>query len=83
MCGEAGCGAVVPAERHDLVRPDWASPQAQQEVVAGDQRQIHDLSGSSEKPVRWVAVRQWQLLGRQHDLVGERHLPLLRIKNSL
>jgi hypothetical protein len=28
-------------------------------------------------------VRQWQLLGRQHDLVGERHLSLLRIKNSL
>src|ERR1019366_1433997 len=50
-------------------------PQAQQEVVAGDQRQIHDLSGSSEKPVSRVAVRQWQLLSGQHDLVGERRFP--------
>ena len=33
------------------------SPQAQQEVVAGDQRQIHDLSRGREKPVSRAAVR--------------------------
>jgi len=40
-------------------------PQVQQEVVPGDQRQIHDLSRSREKPVSRVAVRQWQLLSSQ------------------
>ena len=40
--------------RSVLHGPD--GPQAQQEVVAGDQRQIHDLSRSREKPVSRVAV---------------------------
>ena len=44
--------------------------QTQQEVVAGDQRQPPDLCCSSEKPVSRVAVRQWQLLSGQHDLLG-------------
>ena len=52
--------------------------QTQQEVVAGDQRQIHDLSRSREKPVSRVAERQWQLLSGQHDLVGERRFPQRR-----
>src|ERR1019366_2050309 len=52
--------------------------QTQQEVVAGDQRQIHGLSRSREKPVSRVAVRQWQLLSGQHDLVGERRCPQRR-----
>ena len=45
-------------------------PQAQQVVVAGDQRQIHDLNHSREKPVSRVAVRQRQLLSGQYDLVS-------------
>ena len=46
-----------------------------QEVVAGGERQIHDLSRNNHKPVSRVAVRQWLLLGGQHDLVGERYFP--------
>ncbi len=44
----------------------------------GNQRQIHDLSRCSEKPIGWVTVRQWQLLGGQYNLVAERRLPLRR-----
>ena len=35
-------------------------------------------SRSSEKPVSRVAVRQWQLLSGQHDLVGKRRFPQRR-----
>ena len=44
---------VAPSVLHD---PDGS--QTKQIVVAGDERQIHDLSRSREKPVSRVAVRQ-------------------------
>jgi Nucleotidyl transferase AbiEii toxin, Type IV TA system len=47
--------------------------QTQQKVVAGDERQIHDLSRSSrKKAVGRVAARAVAVLGGQQDLVGEK-----------
>jgi len=60
------CGSH--SRRQFIHAPDGS--QAQQEVVAGDQRQTHDLSCSSEKSVSRIAVRQWQLLSGQHDLMS-------------
>lgn len=59
-----------------LHRPDCS--QAQQIVVRRDQRKVHDLSGGGQKPIRGITVRQWELLGEQHDFVCERRFPQRR-----
>ena len=68
LAGGLRAAGVEDSLRSVLHGPE--GPQAQQEVVTGDQCQIHDLSRSREKPVSRVAVRQWQLLSGQHDRVG-------------
>ncbi len=59
--------------RSVLHRPDCS--QAKQTVVRRDQRKVHELSGGSQKPICGIALWQRELLGDQHDLVGERRFP--------
>jgi len=62
-------------DSHNLVLHRPEGSQAQQIVVRRDQRKIHDLSGGGQKPIRGITVRQRELLGEQHDFVGERRFP--------
>ena len=56
--------------RSFLHRPDCS--QAGQTVVGRDQRKVHDLSNGGKEPIFGIALWQRELLGDQHDLVGQR-----------
>ena len=62
--------------RSVLHRPDCS--QAKQIVVGRDQRKVHDLSSGGQKPICGIGLWQRELLGDQHDLVGERRFPQRR-----
>jgi hypothetical protein len=59
--------------------PTSSSPsgwfQAKQIVVGRDQRKVHDLSSGGKEPIYGIASRQRELLGEQHDLVGQTRFP--------
>lgn len=52
--------------------------EAKQMVVRRDLRKVHDLSGGGQKPACGIALWQRELLGDQHDFVGERRFPQRR-----
>jgi hypothetical protein len=59
--------------RSVLHRPDGS--QAKQIVVGRDQRKVHDLSSGGKEPICGIALWKQELLGDQHDLVGQRRFP--------
>lgn len=63
------------SDSHHLALHRADCSQAQQIVVGRDQRKVHDLSCGGQKPIHGITVQQRELLGEQHDFVGERRFP--------